>query len=113
MNVKDPELIHEMQKTALEVKHKVYDNRIVFFAPLYCSNLCVNKCVYCGFREDNKEEKRIILNREAVMRETEAVIDEGHKRLIVVFGEHLGGFAQALAKGFCRHLFCVQLGQHR
>ncbi len=25
----------------------------------------------------------------------------------------MGGFAQALAKGFCRHLFCVQLGQHR
>lgn len=88
LNVKDPELIHEMREAALEVKHKVYDNRIVFFAPLYCSNLCVNKCVYCGFREDNKEEKRIILNREVVMRETEAVIDEGHKRLIVVFGEH-------------------------
>lgn len=57
LNVKDPELLEEMRETALAVKKKVYDNRIVFFAPLYCSNLCVNSCVYCGFRSDNCEEK--------------------------------------------------------
>lgn len=88
LNVEDPELLAEMQQTAMEVKKKVYDNRIVFFAPLYCSNLCVNRCVYCGFRSDNPEEKRHVLTREEIMRETEAVIDEGHKRLIAVYGEH-------------------------
>ena len=46
LNVEDPELLHEMQEAALEVKKKVYDNRIVFFAPLYLSNLCVNSCKY-------------------------------------------------------------------
>ena len=35
LNVKDPELLEEMRETALAVKKKVYDNRIVFFAPLY------------------------------------------------------------------------------
>ena len=30
LNVEDPELLHEMQEAALEVKKKVYDNRIVF-----------------------------------------------------------------------------------
>ncbi|MDP4206469.1 MAG: [FeFe] hydrogenase H-cluster radical SAM maturase HydG, partial [Bacteroidota bacterium] len=50
LNVQDPELWEEMDAAALEVKKKVYDNRIVFFAPLYCSNLCVNNCSYCGFR---------------------------------------------------------------
>ncbi len=89
LNVKDPELLEEMRETALAVKKKVYDNRIVFFAPLYCSNLCVNSCVYCGFRSDNCEEKRHVLTMEEVRRETEAVIDEGHKRLIAVYGEHL------------------------
>ena len=88
LNVKDPELLEEMRETALAVKKKVYDNRIVFFAPLYCSNLCVNSCVYCGFRSDNCEEKRHVLTMEEVRRETEAVIDEGHKRLIAVYGEH-------------------------
>lgn len=88
LNVEDPELLEEMRVTALEVKKKVYDNRIVFFAPLYCSNLCVNSCVYCGFRSDNCEEKRHVLTMDEVRRETEAVIDEGHKRLIAVYGEH-------------------------
>lgn len=88
LNVEDPDLLEEMKEAALEVKKKVYDNRIVFFAPLYCSNVCVNNCVYCGFRADNCAEKRHVLNAEEVRRETEAVINEGHKRLIAVYGEH-------------------------
>ena len=88
LNVTDPALLEEMREAALEVKKRVYDNRIVFFAPLYCSNLCVNRCVYCGFRSDNPEEKRHILSPEEIYRETEAIIDEGHKRLIAVYGEH-------------------------
>ena len=79
LNVEDPGLLEEMREAALQVKKKVYDNRIVFFAPLYCSNLCVNSCVYCGFRSDNCAEKRHVLTMEEVRRETEAVIDEGHQ----------------------------------
>jgi len=88
LNVTDDELWNEMYATGMAVKRKVYDNRIVFFAPLYCSNLCVNNCTYCGFRYENKEERRRILTMNEVRRETEVVINEGHKRMIVVFGEH-------------------------
>ncbi|MDP4184530.1 MAG: [FeFe] hydrogenase H-cluster radical SAM maturase HydG [Bacteroidota bacterium] len=88
LNVQDPELWEEMDAAALEVKKKVYDNRIVFFAPLYCSNLCVNNCSYCGFRVDNAKEVRRILTMDEVRRETEVVLDEGHKRMILVYGEH-------------------------
>lgn len=88
LNVEDEDLWEELYEAADKVKHKVYDNRIVFFAPLYCSNLCVNSCIYCGFRKENPEEKRRILSMEEIKRETEAIIDEGHKRIIVVYGEH-------------------------
>lgn len=88
LNVEDPELLQEMRETALQVKRKVYDNRIVFFAPLYLSNVCVNSCKYCGFRAENKEEKRHVLSMDEVRAETGAVIDEGHKRMIAVYGEH-------------------------
>lgn len=88
LNVEDPELLQEMRETALRVKRKVYDNRIVFFAPLYLSNVCVNSCKYCGFRAENKEEKRHVLSMDEVRAETAAVIDEGHKRMIAVYGEH-------------------------
>jgi 2-iminoacetate synthase len=60
----------------------------VFFAPLYCGNLCVNNCAYCGFRSANKAEKRRLLSLDEIRQETEVVIDEGHKRMIVVYGEH-------------------------
>ena len=98
LNVEDPDLLEEMRATALEVKKRVYDNRIVFFAPLYCSNLCVNSCVYCGFRSDNCAEKRHVLTMDEVRRETEAIIDEGHKRLIAVYGEHPQSDADYIAE---------------
>ncbi|HNV86288.1 MAG TPA: [FeFe] hydrogenase H-cluster radical SAM maturase HydG [Candidatus Omnitrophota bacterium] len=89
LHVTDEELLDEMKKTALAVKKKVYDNRIVTFAPLYIGNLCVNNCLYCGFRKDNEDTKRRVLNLEEIRRETEILAGRiGHKRLIVVFGEH-------------------------
>lgn len=89
LNVKDPELWEEMFETARQVKKKVYDNRIITFAPLYCGNLCVNNCLYCGFRRDNEVIKRRVLTIEEVKKEAEVLAGEiGHKRLIVVYGEH-------------------------
>ncbi|MBP8912343.1 MAG: [FeFe] hydrogenase H-cluster radical SAM maturase HydG [Phycisphaerae bacterium] len=89
LNVTDPELLTEMRQAAAAVKKKVYDNRIVTFAPLYVSNLCVNDCVYCGFRCSNHAENRRILSQDEIRREVEVLAGQiGHKRLIVVFGEH-------------------------
>ena len=89
LNVDDEQLWQEMADVASQVKKKVYDNRIVTFAPLYLSNLCVNDCLYCGFRRSNKDIKRIKLSLDEVRKETEVLAGEiGHKRLIVVYGEH-------------------------
>ena len=89
LHVTDPALLDEMIATAWQVKHKVYDNRVVTFAPLYLSNLCVNRCAYCGFHCDNTQQQRARLPMDAVRRETEVLAGEiGHKRLIVVYGEH-------------------------
>ncbi|HPS19619.1 MAG TPA: [FeFe] hydrogenase H-cluster radical SAM maturase HydG [Candidatus Omnitrophota bacterium] len=89
LNVRDPEVWEEMEHTAGLVKKKVYDNRIVTFAPLYLGNLCVNNCVYCGFRSSNDGAKRQILTLDEVKKETETLAGKiGHKRLIVVYGEH-------------------------
>lgn len=89
LNVNDPELLREMEETASVVKKKVYDNRIVTFAPLYLSNRCVNNCVYCGFRRENTAVGRRSLSLDEIRREVEVLCGEiGHKRLIVVYGEH-------------------------
>ena len=89
LNVEDEGLWEEMFETAGEIKRKVYDNRIVTFAPLYCSNLCVNNCLYCAFRRENSVEKRRRLSLQEVRNEAEVLAGKiGHKRLIVVYGEH-------------------------
>jgi 2-iminoacetate synthase len=89
LNTNDPDLIAEMENTAAAVKKKVYDNRIVTFAPLYASNYCVNNCLYCAFRCSNDNEIRRKLTTEEIIRETQILAGQiGHKRLIVVFGEH-------------------------
>lgn len=86
--IKDPELLEIMYKTAGNIKNKVYGTRIVTFAPLYCSNLCVNNCRYCGFKKDNTNEIRRKLTIDEIRQEAEALENMGHKRLIMVYGEH-------------------------
>lgn len=89
LNVEDKDLLIEMEQTANLVKKKVYDNRIVTFAPLYLSNFCVNDCLYCGFRKSNSAVERTRLTLDEVEREVEVLAGKiGHKRLIVVYGEH-------------------------
>ncbi len=88
LNVSDPDLLEEMYEAAAKIKQDVYGNRIVFFAPLYAGNKCVNNCKYCGFRRDNKEIVRQTLTKEELIGEVEAMERAGHKRTILVFGEH-------------------------
>ncbi len=88
VNAKDPELVEEIKQGAKQLKEKVYGNRIVLFAPLYIGNHCTNNCKYCGFRTSNKFAVRKTLRDEEIVKEVEALEDNGQKRLILVYGEH-------------------------
>ena len=89
IKVEDPEMLREMQEAELAIKKKVYDNRIVTFAPLYMGNYCVNNCAYCGFKQENLKAKRRILSMDEIRREIESLTGKiGHKRIIAVYGEH-------------------------
>ncbi|MCL2220313.1 MAG: [FeFe] hydrogenase H-cluster radical SAM maturase HydG [Chitinispirillia bacterium] len=89
LNVRDPEMWQEMEEAAGKVKKAVYDNRIVTFAPLYLSTACVNNCRYCGLRTDNQSVTHGVLSLDEVKSEIEVLAGKiGHKRLVVVYGEH-------------------------
>jgi len=107
LHVEDPELWEEMGEAAGMIKRSVYDNRIVTFAPLYCANLCVNNCVYCGFRAGNPEEKRRVLTMDEVQAETRSLVGTGHKRLIAVYGEHPSSDADYIADSI-RNIYAVR-----
>lgn len=84
----DPELVAEVFETARTLKRSVYGNRIVLFAPLYIGNDCVNDCAYCAFRRSNLNAVRRTLSFDELRQQVEALENKGHKRLIIVFGEH-------------------------
>ena len=86
-SVTAPDLIEEMFTTARFVKEAIYGHRVVFFAPLYISNICGNECSYCAFRKSNDELVRHALTQEEIAKETEVLIDQGHKRVLLVAGE--------------------------
>ncbi|TLX72630.1 [FeFe] hydrogenase H-cluster radical SAM maturase HydG [Labilibacter sediminis] len=88
INANEPELVQEIKDAARKLKERVYGRRIVLFAPLYIGNLCINNCTYCGFRNENKAQKRTTLTTEDLKDEVKALEDAGHKRLILVYGEH-------------------------
>ena len=110
LNIRDEDLWQEVFEAALRVKNNVYGPRIVTFAPLYCSNLCVNSCVYCGFRAENQAEKRRKLNFAEIRRETEMLVSLGHKRLVVVYGEHPDSGIDYMAGGI-RTIYDTKVGR--
>ena len=85
--VSDPELLGEIFQTARAVKDQIYGPRLVLFAPLYVSNLCANDCTYCAFRARNRAVKRRALSQDEIRREVEILVDQGHKRILLVAGE--------------------------
>lgn len=82
------ELTEEIFEAARELKRRVYGNRIVIFAPLYIGNHCINDCKYCAFRRSLRSTVRKTLTPEEITGQIKALEDAGHKRLIMVFGEH-------------------------
>ncbi len=88
LQVDDPDLTEEIFEAARELKRCVYGNRIVLFAPLYVGNLCVNDCHYCAFRRSNPDVIRRTLDTQELEKQVIALENAGHKRLILVFGEH-------------------------
>lgn len=88
LQVNDSELLEEMFQGARQLKKDIYGNRIVYFAPLYIGNKCINNCLYCGFRRDNSSIVRQTLTPEELEEQVKILESKGHKRLILVYGEH-------------------------
>jgi 2-iminoacetate synthase len=87
INAADSQITY-IKEGAKRLKREVYGERIVLFAPLYVGNYCVNNCKYCGFRASNRKALRKTLSEEELIRNVEALEENGQKRLILVYGEH-------------------------
>ena len=84
MAIDDADHLDRLFTAAKAVKEHIYGRRLVFFAPLYVSNLCRNECAYCAFRAKNRLITRKALSQEEIRREVEFLVNQGHKRILLV-----------------------------
>lgn len=81
------EMLEELGCRAQKVTQQRFGKVIRLFAPLYLSNECINNCKYCGFSRDNSI-LRVTLSIAEVRRETEALVGQGFRNILLVSGEH-------------------------
>lgn len=83
----DPYL-EQMAQLSHKYTRERFGNVISMYIPMYVSNACTNKCVYCGFNHDNKFE-RTTLTMEQVEAECKAIKALGpFQNLLIVSGEY-------------------------
>lgn len=51
------DFIEELAFKSAKTKQKYFGNSISLFTPLYLSNYCNSKCVYCGFQKEIKSQE--------------------------------------------------------
>lgn len=91
LQVRDPVLRAEIERTAQGVHEGIFGRRVRLSAPLCPSNRCVNDCAYCPLRRSNTRLRRTAATSHQMQREIVTLLDEGHRHLCLVFGEDRSG----------------------
>ncbi len=106
----EPAAADEVFDAARRLKRDVYGNRIVLFAPLYVGNECTNDCQYCAFRRSNADAVRRTLAPAELRAQVEVLENKGHRRIILVFGEH-PRYSARFITDCVREVYSVRTGQ--
>ncbi len=87
-----PAALHYLE-TLAQRSHAItkqrFGNTMQLFTPLYVTNVCYNRCTYCGFSIDNDYE-RIILSDDDILKEAKHLSERGFDHLLLLTGEAPG-----------------------
>ena len=78
--------LEEMAKRSKAETRKYFGNSVSLYTPLYISNFCDNKCLYCGFNCENNIV-RGKLSLEEINNELKAIHQTGLKEILLLTGE--------------------------
>ncbi|HHW42461.1 2-iminoacetate synthase ThiH [Desulfofundulus thermobenzoicus] len=78
--------LEEMAQKAHRLTVQHFGRTILLYTPLYLSNYCVNRCVYCGFHAGNELERRKLSPSE-VEAEARVIAATGLKHILILTGE--------------------------
>jgi 2-iminoacetate synthase len=78
--------LEEMAQAAHRLTLARFGRTMQLYAPLYLSNVCNNRCRYCGFNLTHTIE-RTRLDLEEAVQEARLLADQGYRDLLLVSGE--------------------------
>lgn len=87
LKYEDKKLIEIVAAEARKKSLNHFGKEILLYSPMYISNICVNRCLYCSFNNSNDIIERIKLTPEEVKMEGEALKANGIEHILVLTGE--------------------------
>ena len=82
-----PALAEYAAKKAMQVKEKIYGNKIFIRGLIEISNICKNDCYYCGIRKSNKQCERYRLTKDEIMNCCKKGYELGFRTFVLQGGE--------------------------
>lgn len=78
--------LEPLAHAASRAKRKYFGDNVALFTPLYLSNYCSSKCVYCGFQKGNPIA-RYKLSEHEIHAEMQAIAKSGLQEVLMLTGE--------------------------
>lgn len=78
--------VEQMAQKSYNLTRKRFGKTIQLYLPLYLSNICENRCIYCGFNAGNSI-KRKILTLDEIREEAKVIKAMGYEHILLVTGE--------------------------
>ncbi|MCX7698960.1 MAG: 2-iminoacetate synthase ThiH [Candidatus Goldbacteria bacterium] len=83
----DKNILELIAKKAKLLTDSYFGKMILLYAPLYISNFCINKCVYCGFSSLNKNIVRKKMEIKEIEKEMIALKQSGFDTILILTGD--------------------------
>lgn len=78
--------LEQMAQRARRITLARFGRTIQLYAPVYLSNACTNRCIYCGFNVSN-DFARVTLTPEELLREADYLKKQGFQHILLLTGE--------------------------
>jgi len=82
----DSRVLEMTARRALDITRSRFGGVITLFTPLYVSNICDNRCLYCSFAHQNKIKRRH-LGLDEVREEASRIAATGLRHILMLTGE--------------------------